>query len=315
MPNKLRLDELSAEHVTVQSLLAQSREVGDFLGAKQFEQKLEQLDQQIAELADNTEVFASAALFFGGPKVIGARGIDAEFAGDALHNFQELVTKRFARQEVGRLGARGPIAGKDDSRLMVTGVTRGSFGFVLEEVGAQHEAIRTQLSEVVEDVVDIIKDVAGPEEEPFLDAVGQMDGRLLGTTRSFFESLASGMATLRIVQGDREVLLSSEAIQRAKKRTEDLEISEDATIELEGVLFVLPTKRQFEFTLIESGETVGGKITADASRAVGDQLASGGLMNPLGKRWRGEFNMREVQRPGKPAKRYYTLIRLLEELH
>jgi hypothetical protein len=314
MPTKLRREEVSAERATVSALLAQATEVGDLLGARQFERRLRNLDAELQVLGQVRETSASAALFFGGPKVAGSRGIEAEFAGDALERFQDLVSKTFARRELGGLGARGPVAIRPDSRLMVTAVTRGSFGFVLEEVGDQAEALRTQLSEVVEDVVDFVAQVADPAEEVFLEAVADIDTRLLGSAKSFFNSLSNAQATLRIVEGDREISLGRDDVQRAKERTEGLEVVEQEAVQLSGLLFgLLPAHRRFEFVLQDTGENISGKVATDASREIGDQVL-GGLFNPVGRRWIGEFDVREVTRPGRPARRFYTLLRLLREL-
>lgn len=313
MPTKLRREEVSAERSTVSALLAQANEVGDLIGARQFQKRLRKLDDELRVLGGFEERAASAALFFGGPKVVGSRGIEADFAGDALERFQDLVSKTFARRERGILRARGRVAARPSSKLMVTAVTRGSFGFVLEEVGDQVEAVRTQLSEVVEDVVDFVAHVADPAEEVFLEAVGDIDSRLLGSARSFFDSLSKAEATLRIVEGDREISLGRDEVQRGKERTEGLVVTESEANRLNGTLFVLPAHRRFEFVLDGTGENISGKVAADASREIGDQVL-GGLFNPIGKRWVAEFDVREVTRPQRPVRRFYTLVRLIREI-
>jgi len=313
MPNKLRKEEVLAERATVQSLLAEALEVGDVLGASQFQTILDKLNSELGVLAHFQERNASVALFFGGPKVVGSMGIDAEFAGQALDRFQDLVSKTFARREVGSLGARGPVPTRHDSSLMVTAVTRGSFGFVLEEVGDQQEAIRTQLSEVVENVADLIENITNIEEQIFIDAAAEMDMRLLTSTRGFFKTLDTAKATLRIVEGEREITLSRADIERGRERTEALEVEEHDSVPLTGMLLgLLPVHRRFEFVLEGSGENISGKVASDASRSIGDQLL-GGMFNPLGRMWIAEFNIRDVLRRGRPPMRYYTLLRLIRE--
>ncbi|MFK3845522.1 hypothetical protein [Stenotrophomonas sp. NPDC078853] len=313
MPTKLRRDEVSAERATVCALLAQANEVGDLLGARQFQRRLQKLDEELRVLGRFEERSASAALFFSGPKVAGSRGIEADFAGDALERFQDLVSKTFARRELGNLGARGPVAARPDSKLMVTAVTRGSFGFVLEEVGDQAEAIRTQLSEVVEEVVSFVSQLADPAEDVFLEAVADIDSRLLGSARSFFTSLSNAQATLKIVEGDREISLGRDDVQRGKDRTEGLVITEREAVQLNGRLFVLPAHRRFEFVLDGTGENISGKVAAEPSREIGDQLL-GGLFSPIGRRWVAEFDIREVTRPQRPVRHFYTLVRLIREI-
>ncbi|MDR0183249.1 hypothetical protein [Lysobacter arvi] len=313
MPTKLKREEVSAERATVAALLAQANDVGDLLGARQFERRLRALDAEMVELGQVQERKASAALFFGGPKVAGSRGIEAEFAGEALERFQDLVSKSFARRELGNLAARGRVPIRSDSKLMVTAVTRGSFGFVLEEVGDQEEALRTQLNEVVGDVVDFVAQVSDPAEEVFLEAVADVDARTLIAIREFFNTLSGAQATLRIVEGDREVALGRDDVQRGKERTEGLEVTETESVRLRGLLLgLLPVHRRFEFVLEGEVEAISGKVAADASRALGDQVLVG--QHPVGRRWEAEFDVREVTRPGRPARRFYTLLSLIREL-
>jgi hypothetical protein len=313
MPNKLRKEEVLAELTTVQSLLMEAIEVGDVLGANQFKTILSKLSSELEVLAHFRERNAAVALFFGGPKVAGSMGIDAEFAGQALDRFQDLVSKSFARRENGDLGSRGPVPTRHDSSLMVTAVTRGSFGFVLEEVGDQQEAIRTQLSEVVENVTDLIANITNVEEQIFTEAAADMDMRLLTSTRGFFKTLDNAKASLRIVEGEREIILSRADIERGRERTEALEVEEQVSVPLTGMLLgLLPVHRRFEFVLEGSGENISGKVASDASRNIGDQLL-GGMFNPLGRMWVADFNIRDVLRRGRPPMRYYTLLRLVRE--
>lgn len=312
MPTKLRRDEVSAERAAVAALFAQAIEVGDLLGARQFERRLHDLDAQMNELGQIQERTASAALFFGGPKVAGSRGIEAGFAGEALERFQDLVSKRFARRELGNLATRGPVPIRADSKLMVTAVTRGSFGFVLEEVGDQEEALRTQLTEVVGDVVDFVAQVSDPAEDVFLEAVSDVDSRTLVSIREFFSTLSKAQATLRIVEGEREVALGRDDVQRGKDRTEGLEVTEQESVHLEGLLLgLLPVHQRFEFVLEGDVEPISGKVAADASRALGNQVLIG--QHPVGRRWEAEFDVREVTRPGRPPRKFYTLISLIRE--
>ncbi len=314
MPIKLRQEEASAERATIQQLLDQAIEVGDSIGKMQFQRRLNELDDEIRIIGAIHEKTASAALFFSGPRVVGSRGIEADFAGNALDKFQDMVSKRFARREVGALGARGPVPVRPDSKLMVTGVTRGSFGFVLEEISAQEEITNTQLHEVVSDVVDLLSKVSDPLEEVFLEAVADIDSRLLTSTKEFFNTLSTAQAGVRIVEGDRDISLGRDDVQRGRERTQGLEVSERDNIQLSGLLYgLMPDHRRFEFLVDTTEERISGRIATEASRNIGAQVM-GGLFNPLGKRWLAEFDLREVTRPNRPVKRFYTLVRLIDEI-
>lgn len=313
MTSKLRRDEVSAERATVMALLDEANQVGDLFGARQFERRLRTINEQLDEMRRVQDRTASVALFFGGAKIFGSRGIEAAFAGEALERFQDLVSKRFARCEIGNLAARGPVPIRADSKLMVTAVTRGSFGFVLEEMGHQGEVLRTQMSDVVSDVVDFVSKVSDPVEDVFLEAIADVDARTLLSIREFFNTLSGAQATLRIVEGDREIALRRDDVQRGKERTEGLDISEEESVQLNGLLLgLLPVNRRFEFRIEGDAVPISGKVSAEASRAVEDLTLLG--QHPVNRRWEAEFYVREVTRQGAPPRRFYTLLNLIREL-
>lgn len=311
---KLEKQELIAERQALRSLLNESRAIDDVVGVIQFERKLEEVEGALRDLEEVDPRRASVALYFGGDKVVGSYGIQADFAGEILEDFQDLVSKSFARSEVGTLGSRGPVPIRTDSNLMVTNVTRGSFGFILEEVGDQSEAFETQLSDAVDSVATLIGVVAGPEEDAFSELVADMDHRMVTATRNFFADLSKARATLRMVERDREIVLGRAEVELGRERTESLEVEELDGQVLSGVLLgLLPNHKRFEFVL-EDGEPISGKVAPEASRAIGDQVLIGEV-NPVGKKWSAEFSIRDVRRQGREPRRHYTLIRLLNELH
>jgi hypothetical protein len=313
MLKKLQKQELMAERGALQGLLTESRAINDVVGAIQFQQKLDEVEEALQRLEAVNPARASVALYFGGEKVIGSYGIQADFAGEILEDFQDLVSKSFARLEVGALGARGPVAARADSNLMVTNIARGSFGFILEEVGDQGEAFDTQMTEVVDQVASLVQVVTGPEDEAFNEAVADMDHRMVTATRNFFAHLSKAKATLRLVERDREIVLGRAEVELGRERTESLEVEELEGQLLSGLLLgLLPNHKRFEFVL-EDGEPISGKVATEASRTIGDQLL-GGHFNPAGKRWRAEFLIRDVRRQGREPRRHYTLMRLVEEL-
>ena len=106
MLRKLRLDGLRAELSLVQELLRQSLDAGDPVGELQYEHRRNIITKEIKELEETVTTSASVTLFFGGRPVLGSKGIAAEFAGGALEKFQDLVTKTFAKAEIGQLGKR-----------------------------------------------------------------------------------------------------------------------------------------------------------------------------------------------------------------
>ena len=124
MPKKLNIDSLSSEITTVNDLLLNARQSGDIVGEMQLEHRLNKLTKKLEILKENVlpDNSASVALFFGGKPVLGSKGVAVEFAGLALEQFQNLISKVFAANQVGELGERGRAPFKASSELMVTGL-------------------------------------------------------------------------------------------------------------------------------------------------------------------------------------------------
>ena len=81
---KLERDFILADHATVEDLLSQLGEE-DVMTRFGLEGRLDELKKKIAALEDTEdEPTASAALFFGGRPVVGSRGIECEFGGEAV---------------------------------------------------------------------------------------------------------------------------------------------------------------------------------------------------------------------------------------
>lgn len=265
MPKKLSIDSLSSEITTVSELLNSAKSSNDIVGELQLEHRLKILTEQLNELKENrlNDNNASVALFFGGKPVLGSKGIAAEFAGLALEQFQNLISKTFATCEVGELGERGKIPFKAQSELMITGLARGSFGFVLDEMSDQTEIEASELSHVINKATYLIRDTAAQDDAVFEIMIEELDPRTLIALRDFFSNLDTSEATLRVVEKNTDILLDSSAIHRGKIRTEATTI-EEKTTEIPGILVgFLPEHRKFEMRT-NDGNLIYGSATKEA---------------------------------------------------
>lgn len=263
MPRKLRLDSLRAELGSVQSQIELSDEYGDIVGSGQFRRRLEQIQEEIAALERQEPTRASVALYFSGRPVLGTRGIAADFAGRCLENYQDLISKTFARRELGSLGERGRIPMRQSAEMMVTGVTHGSFGFVLDEMSEQSSILDTQLKEVVKEVSLTLEKFSADSDSEFLDFASEIDQRTVISLRNFFQDMDSSGATLRVVEDIHELNLDAASVLRARQRAESSTI-EDETTDIQGTaIHILPDHRTFEFRT-STGDVLFGKAHPDA---------------------------------------------------
>ena len=265
MPKKLSIDGLSAEITSVSELLISAKNAGDIVGEIQLKYRLDQLDNELKELKESmtNDNSASVALFFGGKPVLGSKGISADFAGTALEQFQNLVSKIFAENEVGQLGSRGKVPFKARSELMITGLARGSFGFILDEKSNQIELEASELTHVIDKATHLLRDIAAQDEAVFEGLIDELDTRTLLALKDMFSTLDSNEATLRVVENNLDIILDSAAIHRGKIRTEATSI-EEKTSEISGILEgLLPEHQKFEIR-DDSGNLIYGSTTKEA---------------------------------------------------
>ncbi|TIH09635.1 hypothetical protein [Pseudomonas leptonychotis] len=308
MPKKLDIDSLSSEIATIKELLAGAKSSNDIVGEMQLEHRLKKLTEKADKLKENSlnDNSASVALFFGGQPVIGSKGIAAEFAGIALEQFQSLIGKIFATNELGELGQRGKIPLRAHSELMITGLARGSFGFVLDEMSDQIQLETSQLTHIIDKTAHILRDTAAQDEAVFEALLEDLDPRSLIALKDFFSNLDTNKATIRIVEKDLDFTLDGTAIHRARTRTEATSI-EEKTSEIEGILVgFLPEHRKFELR-DNLGKIIYGSATKDAV----DQFLKA-TESVIGKKCLAKTTIKTVAPLNRPSR---EVVRLMEFLH
>ena len=308
MPHKLRLDGLQAEISTVDKLIEQATTYGDVIAEYQLTKRKQLLYNEIVELQETKEKTASVALFFGGKPVFGSRGIAAEFAGSVLELFQDLVSKLFSQTEIGGLGERGIIPLKDASRLMVTEVHRGSFGFILDEMSDQMELADTSLKHIIEEVAKLLERTASPNELEFEEAVEVLDSRTLMALKDFFMKLDTNNATLRLVEDVVDFTLDEVSIHRGRQRTESTSINETEEYISGEITGFLPNHKKFEM-YSDNNIFLYGSVSKEAAEQYTNFATSGYFVMP--RKCKIKIQRRIVRPLNRPQR---EVIRLLEFL-
>lgn len=311
MLKKLQLDSLRADLAAVEALLTMRSENEDPTGWLQLSVRRDELEEEIRAAQAVHDIHASVGLFFGGRPVVGSKGIRADFAGQAVAQFQDLVSKRLASLESGPLAARGPVPLRENAQLMITDVARGSFGFVLEEDPSAGALTDTPLHQVVEEMSELIFRMSLPDDEIFESMSEALDERLLASVQRFFQLLDDAGATLRIVQGEKSLPMDAEALHLARSRSEALQIVQRDGEEMQGLLYLLPATGRFE---LHGGRDPKGVVKGNVSRDCLDILTSDtGAVSPdvVGQQWRVQVRVREVQQRNKRPQINYTLTKLL----
>lgn len=254
---KIERDRTAAELATVNVMLSRLTD-DDALMQLTLEDRRSELEDAISALGEVVDDTASVALFFGGRPVIGGKGIETEFAGQAVQLFQDVVSKQYA-QDIGRLSDRGAVPVETASRMHITDVVRGSFGFLLEEFDDQTSLVQSPLKESVEKTSSLF--FAFGEDDDRFDAAAEVIGqRVLEAAKSFFALLRQEGATFRLVSGETDRSFDARSVARALERAETTSIRE-SDVEIPGVLAgILPDGHMFEYRTETDRGIVRGKV-------------------------------------------------------
>jgi len=301
---KIERDHLAADLAAVETMIERLTDE-DVMMRLGLEERREELRRELESLQASEGTTAAAALFFGGRPVVGGLGIESEFGGKAVCTFQDLVAKQFA-QEAGGLGQRGIVPNKAATRLHITNVVRGSFGFQLEEL--EPSLLDTSLKTAVDNVSRLIAGFGEDDEDRFEAAVENIDQRVLATAREFFSLMRQDGATFRIVVGETDRSFDAALVERAAERARVTEI-EDVDEQVAGILAgVLPDAHLFEYRTDSDRGTIRGKVDKTIPT---DDLAE------LSRKWlekpsQAIVTVRRVLKAREVVRESFTLLRLVE---
>jgi hypothetical protein len=308
MIRKVELQMLSADLAALDALL--NRMPDDDVAARVgLDSRRREVEARIKELGQSDdETTASVALHFGGPPVIGSRGIQAEFAGTVIANYQDLVSKIWATDESGQLPSTGPVKDKLASQLHVTEIAYGSFGFVLEEIDELGTPMfRSPLKEATARATELMQAFAFETDEAFEQVIEALPSRVFAALRDFIRGIHREEAIFRIVEGDTDVAFDRASVDRAHDRAETYSIEEEI-FEADGELLgVIPIGRRFEFKQM-NGEVLKGNAGVLFSQSYLERIEKEQL---VGKRWRARMNRRQKTSFGKMSE-IITLLELHE---
>lgn len=216
-----------------------------------------ELNEKIAALPlGNKE--ARTILFFSGEPVQGSMGIDASFAGRVLEPFQSMVMADYADRWHGVVGSRGRRHGEAQSRLLLTGLPRGSFGLELARADNDELFEEGQLADTLAHVTKLVES-AGRSDEDFAAELDETAPRVIQNLREFLEVVAKGKAGLRLESGDFRCSMNPVEASEAFTRVAGT-ITNDEPIKIPGVFKgVLLESWRFDF-VTEDNHSVGGKI-------------------------------------------------------
>jgi hypothetical protein len=302
MANRLKREHLSAELATLDALIG-TLPHDDVLGRIGLQSRREEIVSELDQIKEIVGEAASIALFFGGRPVTGSKGIEASFGADAVSKFQDLVTNVWGTADRGGVGSRGPLPASDLSKLHITSLLHGSVGFLLEEMEPQDRLFDSPLKKAADRTADVIAAFAGESEQNFSAILETVDQRVLGSAREFFRQVYQKGANLRIVEGEKDLVLDGAPLERAYSRAENAEI-QDEDEPVRGVLLgLIPIGRRFELRK-QDGTILSGSVAETLSEAYLKRLTQEEL---VGKLCRGRIKRKRITRFSKVTESFVLL--------
>jgi len=309
MIRKLDQERLSAELVALEAMLAELAAT-DHLARIGLESRRDELRENLARLRESEETQARVALFFGGDPVVGSEGVRARFASDTVGSFQDILTNVWGSTQDRPVAVAGPIRDQELSQLHITHLLHGSFGFLLEELDPNGQPLfESSLKGAADRVAKMIGGFADEDDSRFAEVIEEMTPRVFKSILKFLRYVHTDRATFRLVEGDVDLSVDREGVERAWQRAEQSRIDE-VRIPLNGrLLGVIPIHRRFEFQPDE-GPLISGTVGEDFSQSYLERMNTEQF---AGRRWRGYFYKKLVEKVGRPPVDHYTLLRLDEE--
>ena len=161
-----------------------------------LESRKHQVAEEIEAFPVPTRWPTEARLTFSGKPVVGRTGIDAAFGVRAVKAFSDVVATIGADQRT-PLAERGPIPKRDDFRLLITGTTRGSFGFELQEAfdPGGLVPVSSPVEEALEKVRSILKASIVGDDDSLASATAEVRPRAIASLRTFLVTMLENEAT------------------------------------------------------------------------------------------------------------------------
>ena len=305
---QLAKDSIVSELNSLEALLGRLAD-DDIVHRISLSKRAQGLRAELECLEEELRPNAAVVLSFDGGPVEGSRAIDAEFATSVLHDYQELIAKQLARVETGGLARTGPVPVRDLSRLNITNIVHGSFGFQLEEKGSDQSSLIDSSTKIAITKVDtMLSALASRDIVTYDETIASIDRRLFLTVQKFYESMHRVSASLKIIEDDRAIIIDHATVNLVRERIHGVQVR-DKDITITGELLgISPVQRKFDLRTDGAALVISGQVHPNLSdeylrRLHGDQIQPG-------QNYRAHLTRRTAVRPDGTERVSYTLTGL-----
>ena len=224
-------ERLQAELFSLNALLHSAPQ--DPLATPLMRSRVEEIEAEIRSLPAPAKSRPEAELFFEDGPAIGSEGIEITFASDVLESYQNMVTNHYSAKVYGSLRRSGARRKEAETRLYLTALPRGSFGFQLSQPYTPELFAAQNMVVALSDISGLVEATA-ESDEAFEAALTSFDSRVFRPLKRFITTIHAGGGACRLLTGEKQTNLSVEKITAAYDRisaavTDDEEITMSGT--------------------------------------------------------------------------------------
>ena len=254
---------LEAELAGLIALLQSTPE--DPLATPLMRSRVEELEDALRELPVQKLRHPEAELFFSDGPAIGSEGIEITFASDILNSYQNMVTNHYAAKHFGNLRRTGRRRGEEETRLYLTALPLGSFGFQLSQPHVSDFFAAANVSVAMKDISGLLEATA-ESNDAFETALAQFNSRVFRPLKRFITTIHAGGGSCRLLTSDKETCLSVEKITVAYERI-SAAITDDEEVVMSGTFGGAHVfSGDFEFQP-DNGSLIRGALGEDITEA------------------------------------------------
>ncbi|HMP81717.1 MAG TPA: hypothetical protein PKA41_03305 [Verrucomicrobiota bacterium] len=301
-------EQLHAELAGLNALLHSAPE--DPLATPLMRSRVEEIEESLRELGTTSKPRPEAEIFFVDGPAIGSEGIEITFASDVLESYQNMVTNHYSAKVYGRLRRSGRRRKEDETRLYLTALPRGSFGFQLSQPYTPELFAAQNMVVALSDISGLVEATA-ESDESFEAALASFDSRVFRPLKRFITTIHAGGGACRLLTGERQTNLSVEKIAEAYDRI-SAAITDDEEVTMSGTFGGFHAfSGDFEFQ-----PDVGRLIQGGLNEEINDEIIAKWTKQFFQQRCIAKMTMTTVsQRTGnkKPTYELVALKPLAEE--
>jgi hypothetical protein len=181
---------------------------------------------------------------------------------------------------------------------------------LLEELDPKGQALfDSPLKDAADEAAKIVSGFADEDDSRFTAVIEELSPRVFKSVQKFLRYVHTDKATIRVVEGNTDLRIDAEGVERAWQRAEASKVDEERVYMSGRLIGVIPIHRRFEFQP-DGASMIFGTVGEDFGQSILQRMVTEQF---IGKRWRGFFHKKLVERAGRPPVDRYTLLRLEDE--